>query len=119
MSDFNTHLLKYQMFKTDAGNESNSIPIRIEAYFYAAFHLIEANAAKAGIHIEKHQKVRSMLEQNQQIFGVFTEQVWRSFHEIENQIRPGQVYGGAINGKRLDRTVELFRIIETICGTTE
>jgi uncharacterized protein (UPF0332 family) len=119
MSDLEIHLEKYRMFKTDACNESNSFPIRIEAYFYAAFHLIEAMVANVGIHIEKHQRVRSMLEKNHQIFKDYTEQVWRAFHEIENQIRPGQIYGGAINGKKLLRTIELFQVIETICGEVE
>jgi hypothetical protein len=35
---------------------------RIEAYFNASFHLIEAVAARIGLHIQKHQKVRSELE---------------------------------------------------------
>lgn len=119
MSNLETHLEKYRMFKTDACNASNSFPIRIEAYFYAAFHLIEAMVAKVGSHIEKHQKVRTMLEKNPNIFGKNTEQIWRAFHEIENQIRPGQIYGGAINGKKLGRTIGLFQVIETICGEVE
>lgn len=62
MSSSETHLEKYRMFKADANNEGNSIPTRIEAYFHAAFHLIEVHAAISGIHIEKHQKVRTILE---------------------------------------------------------
>jgi hypothetical protein len=116
MSSPETHFDKYRMFKADADNETNSVPIRIEAYFYSAFHLIEAITAKTGIHIEKHQKVRTILENNKEIFGENTEKLWRSFHEIENQIRPGQIYGGAIDGKKLNRTKELFQLIETICG---
>jgi uncharacterized protein (UPF0332 family) len=119
MSSSETHLEKYRMFKADADNETNSVPIRIEAYFYSAFHLIEAITAKTGIHVEKHQKVRTMLENNKEIFGENTEKLWRAFHEIENQIRPGQVYGGAINGKKLHRTRELFEIIEKMCGVAE
>lgn len=115
MTSFNIHNEKYLMFKADAENETNSILTRIEAYFYACFHLIEAIAAKKGIHIEKHQKVRSILERNHQIFGDNTEMVWRPFHEIENQIRPGQIYGGLIDGKKLKRTKELFEEVETIC----
>ena len=115
MTSFAIHKEKYMMFKADAANEANSIPIRIEAYFYACFHLIEAIAAKKGIHIEKHQKVRSMLERNHQIFRGDTEKVWRAFQEIENQIRPGQIYGGLIDGKKLRRTKELFEIIEKGC----
>jgi len=119
MTDFNTHIEKYLMFKADAENELNSIPTRVDAYFNACYHLIESNAAKMGLHIEKHQRVRSMLEKNHQILKNETEMVWRAFQEIENQIRPGQIYGAAINGKKLNRTIELFRIIETICGETQ
>ncbi len=116
MTSFDGHMEKYRMFKADAQNETNSIPTRIEAYFNACFHLIEANAAKMGLHMEKHQRVRSMLERNHQIFGGDTEKVWRAFQEIENQIRPGQIYGGLIDGKKLQRTKELFETIEEICG---
>jgi hypothetical protein len=116
MSNFDTHKEKYRMFKKDAMNEQNSTPIRIEAYFYSAFHLIEATAIQSGVHIEKHQQVRTVLEKNSQIFKENTEAVWRAFHEIENQIRPGQIYGGAINGNKLKRTIELFKAIEGICG---
>jgi hypothetical protein len=119
MSDFNSHKEKYLMFKHDAENEDNSIPTRIEAYFNALLHLIESKASEFGIHIEKHQKVRLIIGNNQKIFKENTEKVWRSFQEIENQIRPGQIYGGAIDGKRLVRTKELFRIVESICGVTE
>ncbi len=105
------------MFKRDAEYKANSYPIRIEAYFYASFHLIEAMAAKKGLHIDKHQKVRQKLEKNPQIFEDRTEGVWRAFQEIENQIRPGQIYGGAIDGKKLRRTKELFEEIEKLCGS--
>ncbi|MBW8002908.1 MAG: hypothetical protein FVQ80_12950 [Planctomycetes bacterium] len=116
MAGFDTHKEKYEMFKKDAGNEAISIPTRIEAYFNACFHMIEANVANMGIHINKHQLVRSILEKNSQIFGDQTEKVWRTFQEIENQIRPGQIYGSVIDGKKLQRTKELFRAIEKICG---
>ncbi|MEW6009505.1 MAG: hypothetical protein AB1629_07730 [Candidatus Omnitrophota bacterium] len=119
MASFDIHKEKYTMFKRDAENEENSIPTRIEAYFNASFHLIESRVSKFGIHIDKHQNVRTILEKNHQIFRDDTEQVWRAFQEIENQIRPGQIYGGAINGKKLSRTIELFWIIETICGKSE
>jgi uncharacterized protein (UPF0332 family) len=115
MTDFGKHRQKYMMFKADAENETNSIPTRIDAYFDACFHLIEAVLAKKGLHIDKHQKVRSILEKNHHIFGVNTEKVWRAFQEIENQIRPGQIYGGLIDGKKLKRTKELFEIIEKLC----
>lgn len=116
MTGYDKHYAKYLMFKKDAENEDISIPLRIEAYFYAAFHLIEAVAARHGMHIEKHQKVRRVLESSPSIFKDKTETLWRSFLEIENQIRPAQIYGGAINGKRLKKTRELFDLIEDICG---
>jgi len=72
-------------------------------------------AARKGFHVEKHQRVRSFLEKNNEILKDETEKVWRSFHEIENQIRPGQIYGGQINGHKLRRAKELFTIIETVC----
>lgn len=118
MANFDIHKEKYLMFKRDAEDKENSIPTRIEAYFNASFHLIELRASESGIHIDKHQSVRTMLEKNNQIFKEDTERAWRAFQEIENQIRPGQIYGGVINGKKLNRTIELFKIIETICGET-
>lgn len=114
MSNFDSHKEKYEMFSRDAEHDEISIPLRIEAY-YASFHLVEAMAAKKGLHIEKHQKVRSFLEKSNKLIGNDTEKVWRAFHEIENQLRPGQIYGGQINGQKLARTQELFSIIESIC----
>ena len=117
MSSFEIHNKKYRMFLKDAKNEKNSQPTRIEAYFEACFHLIEAVAAKKRLHINKHQLVRKILEENEDVFGGKTEDVWRSFQEIENQIRPGQIYGGAINGEALDNTKRLASVTEVICNT--
>ncbi|MEW6328750.1 MAG: hypothetical protein AB1468_01400 [Candidatus Micrarchaeota archaeon] len=117
MTTREVHDEKYKMFKKDAENEANSVPTKIEAYFNASFHLVERNAAKVGVHIQKHQLLRSILEKNPSVFGENTEHVWRAFQELENQIRPGQVYGGSINGKKLKRAKELFSIIESICSS--
>jgi len=105
---------KYRMFLKDAENPEVSIPLRIEAYFQAAFHLIEAVAALHNVHINKHKLVRRVLEQHPEIFGEDSEEVWRAFQTIENQIRPGQVYGGRIDGEALRKTEELFRRIRRI-----
>lgn len=113
MSSLETHLEKYLMFRNDAEIQAVSAPLRIEAYFYAAFHLIEAAAATQAVHINKHQKTRKILEENPAVFSGETETVWRAFQEIENQIRPGQVYGGAVNGGKLVKAQELFGRIET------
>ena len=101
MASYETHIKKYRMFLRDAKNESNSEPTRVIAYFEAAFHLIEAVAARRRIHINKHQLVRRVLEEST-LFGDDTEKVWRAFQEIENQIRPGQAYGGRIDGEALE-----------------
>jgi uncharacterized protein (UPF0332 family) len=103
------------MFRDDAENEDVSIPLRIEAHFYAAFHLIEMIAVKKGVHIEKHQNVKKRLEENPEIAGSDAEQIWRAFQEIERNLRPGQVYGGQINGERLRIAKQLFETIETLC----
>lgn len=113
------HKEKYLMFKHDAENGENSVLTRIEAYFNASFHLIESKASEKGIHVNKHQDMRTILEKNHHIFGDATEKVWKAFQEIENQIRPGQIYGSAINGKKLKRTIELFQIIESFCKGME
>lgn len=115
MSNYDTHFEKYTMFNNDAENEDISTPLRIEAYFYSAFHLIEAVTALNAVHIEKHQKVRKQLEENPDIFNQDTETIWRSFQEIESQIRPGQIYGGSINGEKLQRTQNLYKKIENVC----
>jgi hypothetical protein len=103
------------MFLKDAMNEQNSEPTRVDAFFEAAFHLIEAAVARHRIHINKHQLVRKILERNKNIFEDATDKVWRAFQEIENQIRPGQAYGGAINGEALERTMELVALIQKVC----
>lgn len=77
--------------------------------------MIEVVVAKNRIHINKHQLVRTVLEQNKAIFKEDTEILWKSFQEIENQIRPGQMYGGVINGEALRKVEQLVATIEVIC----
>ena len=115
MAYFEKHIEKYELFKRDAENETVSDPTRINAYFEAAFHLIEAVCAKHDVHINKHQNVRSFLEQKKEIFKEETELVWRKFQLLENQIRPGQLYGGKINGEELKRAKETFAAIKKVC----
>ncbi len=88
MSDLGAHLELYKKFKKDAENVELFEGTRVEAYFLSAFHLIEACAAKERVHINKHQKVRNILEENEFLFSAETENVWRSFQIIENQLRP-------------------------------
>ena len=115
MASLKVHLEKYKLFKKDALNEDNSIPTRIETIFEACFHLIEACMAKKGLHINKHQRVRSMITNHEDVFGENSESVWRAFQELENQIRPGQVYGGKIDGPQLERARNLMDRIESVC----
>jgi tRNA U34 5-methylaminomethyl-2-thiouridine-forming methyltransferase MnmC len=110
------HLQKYRLFKRDAENKENSIPTRIEATFEACFHLIEACMAKEGLHINKHNQVRSMIAEYGDVFGENCEIVWRAFQELENQIRPGQAYGGRINGPQLKRAQDIIKRIEDVCN---
>lgn len=117
MASLNVHLEKYKLFRRDAQNESNSIPTRIEAIFEACFHLIEACMAKNGLHINKHQRVRPMVIGHGDVFKDNSESVWRAFQELENQIRPGQAYGGKIDGPQLERAKGLMNKIESVCNT--
>ncbi len=106
------HHEKYEMFLADAMNESVSHPMRTEAYFLAAFHLIESVAAGHSLHVQKHQHLRRFLEANLELFGDDTETVWKNFQTIENQIRPGQMYGSKVNGKQLERARQCFETIQ-------
>lgn len=115
MTSFEKHIEKYKLFKKDAENKTVSYMTRIEAYFFASFHLIEAVMAKHGKHINKHTMVRSVLTK-ENIFGDKTEDVWKKFQTIENQIRPGQEYGGKVNGEELKRAKKLFEEIRKICN---
>lgn len=115
MASLDIHWKKYQLFRKDALNTSNSEPTRIEACFEACFHLIESCAALQRLHINKHQLVRQFLEQNRTILGDATDAVWQSFQELENHIRPGQLYGGKIDGEHLQRALALLSRIEAAC----
>jgi len=116
MSSFEIHKKKYELFKKDAGNKENSHMTRIEAYFESCFHLIDACTALFDIHINKHQNVRRIIEENEIIFEKDTHLVWNRFQELENKIRPGQAYGGRINGENLKKAKEIANTIFDICN---
>jgi len=117
MASQSVHLEKYRLFKRDAQNEENSIPTRIETIFEACFHLIEACMAKERLHINKHSRVRSMVAEHENVFGEGSDKVWRAFQELENQIRPGQAYGGRIDGPQLERAQDILKEIDDVCNT--
>lgn len=113
--NFEVHYEKYLKFKESA-EQNRYIPSRIEDYFKSAFHLIEAVIVKKlGIHIQKHQKVRAILKQNQELFKDKTDEVIDEFYEIENKIRVATAYGKKENGELLEKTKESFNKIEIIC----
>lgn len=113
------HLHKYKNFKKEA-KRANYVPSKIENYFLSAFHLIEAFVfERAGIHIQKHQKVREKLESNKFIFEDRTEGVWNSFQDLENQVRIATSYGKRDNGELLEKTEKIFQKIESLCELDE
>ena len=89
MASVEIHQTKYEIFKHDAENPDVSSPLRIEAYFYASFHRIESVVAAFGIHINRHQHVRRVLEAQPDIFGTETRTIWSAFQELETRIRRG------------------------------
>lgn len=115
MSDFAVHLDLYKKFKKDAENTNLFEGTRVEAYFLSAFHIIEAYAAKNRVHINKHQKVRNFLEENEFLFGDKSETIWRTFQTIENQLRPKFTYSMSWTKTDLKNIIENFKIIEEIC----
>lgn len=87
----------------------------VELYFLSIYHLIEACVSKLNIHINKHQKIRQILEGTPQLFGNETEKVWRSFQEIETWLRPKFSYGFSWNEKDFDVLKEIYYRLEKIC----
>ena len=114
MSSEDIHRKKYESFKKDAENSELFIPTRIEAYFNAAFHLIEMVAARYKVHIDTHKNVRKVLESNPDIYGDKSEAIWKAFWKLEREIRPAQVYGGSINGESLKEAEKAFQALEKL-----
>src|SRR3989344_3508006 len=108
MSSLEIHLQKFHLFRKDGYNEENSAMTRIASLFEAGFHLIESCFALHRLHINKHQLMRKFIEENPIVLKANGEEIWKSFQELENQIRPGQLYGGKINGEHLRKAQEAF-----------
>jgi len=115
MGTFENHKNLYFGFKEDAENDNLNEISRVELYFLSIFHLIEACAAKNRIHINKHQRVRKMLEDNTQIFGSQTRSIWTLFQEIENKLRPKFTYGFSWKIEDFNKVKEIFEKLEFIC----
>ena len=115
MGSLENHLKLYKKFKEDAENKNIFEGTRVEAYFLSAFHLIESCAAEERVHINKHQKVRSMLTNNEFIFGNKTEELWRKIQRIENQLRPKFTYGFSWTNEDMLDVETNYKSIEEIC----
>lgn len=113
MADAIVHRAKYQAFKQDAERAENSIPLRVKAYFLAAFHAIELVMAEEGLHIGRPHQVQALLESNASVKGK-AKQIWRDFQQLD-KIRLEEVYGPGINGKNLKKAQRLFEAIEKTC----
>ena len=108
-------MAQYETFRRDAQRERLSPNLKVEALFLAAYHRIDASAARLGVHLGKHQNVRKELERNEPVFGPDTREVWRAFQDLETRVRPKFVYGQAWSPKDLDQAQELFDRIERLC----
>lgn len=114
MSTLDTHKELYLKFRQDALKDDLYEGTRVEAFFLSAFHLIEACAAMERVHINKHQKVRSVLEKEDQVFSKDTELVWKSFQKIENQLRPKFAYSAGWDAEDLKEVKEEYKSLEAI-----
>lgn len=115
MGSYDDHFILYKNFKKDAENQDIYEGTRVEAYFLSAYHLIDGCASKYRIHINKHQRVRAVLMDNPSIFKENTEDVWRNFQRIENQLRPKFAYALKWTPADMNLVKESFKDIEDVC----
>ena len=115
MATFERHMGQYRAFKDMAGLPGANPQGRVELLFLAAYHLIDACAAKRGQHINKHQNVRRELERNPVILGERAGRVWRTFNDLQGDFRSKFVYGGKWTGKDLAEAVRSFETVERLC----
>lgn len=115
MATFERHMAQYKAFKDMADLPGATPPGRVELLFLAAYHLIDACAAKRGQHINKHQNVRRELERNSVILGDRTDRVWRVFNDLQGDFRAKFVYGGGWTEKDLAAAIRAFETVEQLC----
>ena len=115
MATLERHMAQYRAFKETAELRQATPQSRVELLFLAAYHLIDACTARKGQHINKHQMVRHELEMNPSILGERTDEVWRSFQELQGPCRAKFVYGGQWTGRDLRVALGLFTTIERRC----
>ena len=115
MATFEMHMEQYSAFKKSADSPGVTPQGRVEMLFLAAYHLIDACAAKKGQHINKHQNVRRELEKNPLILGERTGKVWRAFNDLQGDCRSRFVYGGRWTKEDLRIALDAFGTIELLC----
>src|SRR5574342_693135 len=115
MATFERHMAQYRAFKGMADLPGATPPGRVELLFLAAYHLIDACAAKHGQHVNKHQNVRRELERNSVILGERADRVWRAFNDLQGDWRAKFVYGGKWTEKELAQALEAFATVERLC----
>jgi len=114
MSRLETHLQKARTFQQGA-DQATSPEMRVEAWFLAAYHLIEACAAKRHIHIQKHQRVPGELKRNPAIFGERTAEVSEAYQYPDGEARAKFVYGASGTDEELDRARSSFETVRRRC----
>ena len=108
-------MAQYNALKDMANLPGGNPQGRVELLFLAAYHLIDACAARKGQHINKHQNVRRELEANPIVLGERTEHVWRAFNDLQGDSRAKFVYGGRWKQGDFEEALRRFEVIETLC----
>ncbi|HKZ64463.1 MAG TPA: hypothetical protein VJ400_08470 [Thermoplasmata archaeon] len=114
MSRLETHLARFREFR-DAASATEADAVRVESWFLASYHAIEACAAKNRLHIQKHSRVPEELTRNLAIFGDRTREVVEAFRFLDLEARAKFVYGGSGTDADLRRARQSFEAIEAIC----
>ena len=114
MSRFETHLAKARKFQEGA-DRATSPEVQVVAWFLAAYHLIEACAAKHRIHIQKHQRVPEELRLNPGIFVERTKEVSRAYQYLDGETRAKFVYGASGTDEELELARSSFETVRRLC----
>ncbi|MDE1821856.1 MAG: hypothetical protein KGJ23_12400 [Euryarchaeota archaeon] len=114
MSSLENHLQRAEEFLAQA-NVSDLRAPKVEMWFLAAYHLIEACAAKARLHIMKHQKVADELRRNPTILGEDSDRVAEAFRYLDHVARSKFVYGASGSEEDFQEARSNFALIEEIC----
>ena len=115
MGTLERHQSQYRSFRAAADLAGAEPQARVELLFLAAYHLIDACAARKGQHINKHQLVRHELERNPSIFGERTDSVRKAFDELQGALRVKFVYSGRWKEEDTQEAERLFALIEETC----